>query len=61
MNINKIIKGTAIGTGAITTVAAGRIENKWISLGVGLIGNLMILYGVVKDDTKEAKQNEICL
>ena len=55
MNINKIIKGTAIGTGDITTVAAGRIENKWISLGVGLIGNLMILYGVVKDDNKEAK------
>lgn len=55
MNINKIIKGTAIGSGTITTVAAGRIENKWISLGVGLIGNLMILYGVVKDDTKEVK------
>ena len=56
MNINKIIKGTAIGTGAITTVAAGRIENKWISLGVGLIGNLMILYGVVKDtNEQEAK------
>ncbi len=55
MNVNKIIKGAAIGTGAITTVAAGKIENKWISLGVGLVGNLMILYGVVKDDTKEAK------
>lgn len=53
MNINKIIKGVAIGTGAITTVAAGRIENKWISLGVGLIGNLMILYGVVKDTNEQ--------
>lgn len=56
MNINKLIKGAAITTGAITTVAAGRIENKWISLGVGLIGNLMILYGVVKDtNEQEAK------
>lgn len=55
MNINKIIKGAAIGAGAVTTVAAGRIENKWVSLGVGLIGNLLILYGVVKDDTKEVK------
>lgn len=55
MNVNKIIKGAAISAGAVTTVAAGRIENKWISLGVGLVGNLMILYGVVKDDTKEVK------
>lgn len=53
MNINKIIKGAAIGTGAITTVAAGKIENKWISLGIGLIGNLMILYGVVKDTNEQ--------
>lgn len=53
MNINKIIKGAAITTGAITTVAAGRIENKWVSLGVGLVGNLMILYGVVKDTNEE--------
>ena len=56
MNINKIIKGAAITTGAITTIAAGRIENKWVSLGVGLIGNLLILYGVVKDtNEQEAK------
>jgi hypothetical protein len=54
MNVNKIIKGVAIGTGAITTVAAGRIENRYLSLGVALIGNLMITYGVIKD-TKEAK------
>ena len=54
MNINKIIKGAAIGTGAITTVAAGRIENKWLSIGVALIGNLMITYGVIKD-TEEVK------
>lgn len=53
MNVNKIIKGAAITTGAITTVAAGKIENKWISLGVGLIGNLMILYGVVKDTNEQ--------
>lgn len=53
MNVNKIIKGVAISAGAVTTVVAGRIENKWISLGVGLVGNLMILYGVVKDTNKE--------
>ena len=53
MNINKIVKGVAIGAGAVTTVVSGRIENKWISLGVGLVGNLMILYGVVKDTNKE--------
>lgn len=54
MNVNKIIKGVAIGTGAITTIAAGRIENKYLSLGVTVIGNLMITYGIIKD-TKEAK------
>lgn len=53
MNINKIVKRAAITTGAITTVAAGRIENKWVSLGVGLVGYLMLLYGVVKDTNKE--------
>lgn len=53
MNINKLIKGAAITTGAITTIAAGRIENKWVSLGVGLVGNLIILYGVVKDTNEE--------
>jgi hypothetical protein len=54
MNINKIVKGAAITAGAITTIAAGKIENRWVSLGVALIGNLMITYGVIKD-TKEAK------
>lgn len=54
MNINKIIKGAAITAGAVTTVAAGRIENRWLSLGVAVIGNLMITYGIIKD-TKEAK------
>lgn len=54
MNLNKLIKGAAITTGAITTVAAGKIENIWLSLGVAVIGNLMITYGVIKD-TKEVK------
>jgi hypothetical protein len=54
MNINKIVKGASITAGAITTIAAGKIENRWVSLGVALIGNLMITYGVIKD-TKEAK------
>lgn len=54
MNINKIIKGAAITAGAVTTVAAGRIENRWLSLGVAVIGNLMITYGIIKD-TKEVK------
>ena len=54
MNINKIVKGAAITAGAITTIAAGKIENRWVSLGVALLGNLMITYGVIKD-TKEAK------
>jgi hypothetical protein len=54
MNINKIVKGAAITAGAITTIAAGKIENRWVSLGVALIGNLMITYGVIKD-IKEAK------
>ena len=49
MNINKIVKG-----GAITTIAAGRIENRYLSLGVAVIGNLMITYGIIKD-TKDAK------
>jgi len=54
MNINKIVKGAAITAGAITTIAAGRIENRYLSLGVAVIGNLMITYGIIKD-TKEAK------
>ena len=32
MNINKIVKGAAITAGAITTIAAGRIENRYLSL-----------------------------
>lgn len=53
MNITKIIKGAAIIAGAITTIAAGRIENRYLSVGVAVIGNLMVTYGVIKD-TKEA-------
>lgn len=53
MNINKIIKGAAIAAGAITSVAAGRIENRYLSLGVAVIGNLMVTYGVIKDTKEE--------
>ena len=37
----------------LTTIAAGRIENRYLSVGVAVIGNLMVTYGVIKD-TKEA-------